>query len=86
MYSVFLFYTRPGCVSQPLQSISFRRQSTVHPTETPSTTCSSQDKVAACLHSSEDMERCSEGESLELPHDLQLSRDSALCDILMYNS
>lgn len=73
MDTVFLFYMRHGCVSLPLQCMSIRRQSTVHTTAASPLTCSSQGKVAAWLHSSEDMDRCSKGESLELPHDLQLS-------------
>lgn len=86
MDTVFLFYVRHGCVSLPLQCISLRRESTVHTAAASPQTGSTQDKVAAWLHSSEDMDRCSKGESLELPHDLQLSRDSALCDTLMYYS
>lgn len=67
MDTVFLCYMRPGCVSLLLQSISLRRQPTIHTTAAPSPTCSSQGKVAAWLHSSGDMERCSKGELSAAP-------------------
>lgn len=86
MDTVFLFDMRHGCVSLPLQCMSIRRQSTVHTTAATPLTYLSQGKVTAWLQSSEDMDRCSKGECLEPPHDLQLSWDSALCDILMYYS
>lgn len=75
-----------GCVSLPLQCMPIRRQSTVHPAAGCALTCSSQVKVAAWLQSSEDMDRCSKGEQPQLSRDLQLSWDSALCDVLMYYS
>ena len=50
----------------PLQCMSMRRQSTVHSAGAFPLNCNSQAKVAAWLQSSDDMDKCSKGEAVEL--------------------
>lgn len=50
-------------VSLLLQCMSIRRQSTVHSAAAFPLSCNSQAKVAAWLQSSEDMDKCSKGET-----------------------
>uniref|UniRef100_A0A674PET5 Oxysterol-binding protein n=1 Tax=Takifugu rubripes TaxID=31033 RepID=A0A674PET5_TAKRU len=72
------FHWRPNPPSVPdnapiKKCMSIRRQSTVHTTAASPLTCSSQGKVAAWLHSSEDMDRCSKDISVCEDYLLELS-------------
>lgn len=66
-----------------LQPMLARRQSSMHAEAAFPVTCSSQVRVAAWLQSSEDMDRCSQGEGPDLWHHWRLSCDSLPLILLM---